>query len=116
MKLSHCLRSETRFRIVVIGNYKVWSDTVVPCRAKVHPLRRRRSYFAPIKCGLLTPGPYVVEAPGTAPGSDQFITKTVYRHSRQADTANIGTNNGKKKVYYAIFAANRLKGSHATIS
>ena len=26
-----------------------WSDTVVPCRAKDHPLHPRRSYFAPIK-------------------------------------------------------------------
>ena len=81
-----------------------WSDTVVPCRAKDHPLHPRRSYFAPINssqglpcflsqmfclrsalnylardflaCGLL------VEAPGTAPGSEWFIPMSIYRHSR----------------------------------
>jgi hypothetical protein len=31
----------------------------------------------------------MVEAPGTAPGSDGFIAKPVYRHSRQADTRDI---------------------------
>jgi hypothetical protein len=31
----------------------------------------------------------MVEAPGTAPGSDRFITKPVYRHSRQADALYI---------------------------
>jgi len=31
----------------------------------------------------------MVEAPGTAPGSDGFIAKTVYRHSRQTDTFDI---------------------------
>lgn len=32
----------------------------------------------------------MVEAPGTAPGSDRFITMTVYRHSRLPGTTNIG--------------------------
>ncbi|CAI8372775.1 MAG: Uncharacterised protein [Rhodobiaceae bacterium UBA7378] len=31
----------------------------------------------------------MVEAPGTAPGSDGFIAKPVYRHSRQADNGDI---------------------------
>ena len=31
----------------------------------------------------------MVEAPGTAPGSDGFITMTVYRHSRLPGTLNI---------------------------
>jgi len=30
-----------------------------------------------------------VEAPGTAPGSDRFITTAIYRHSRQAGSLNI---------------------------
>jgi len=34
----------------------------------------------------------MVEAPGTAPGSEWFITTAVYRHSRQAGTLNIGAN------------------------
>ncbi len=32
---------------------------------------------------------FLVEAPGTAPGSEWFITQVIYRHSRQADTCNI---------------------------
>jgi hypothetical protein len=32
----------------------------------------------------------MVEAPGTAPGSDTLIPRGVYRHSRFPDTANIG--------------------------
>ena len=34
--------------------------------------------------------PLVVEAPGTAPGSEWFITTAIYRHSRQAGMPNIG--------------------------
>jgi hypothetical protein len=32
---------------------------------------------------------FMVEAPGTAPGSEWFITMTVYRHSRLPGTTNI---------------------------
>ena len=39
---------------------------------------------------LLTTDPLMVEAPGTAPGSDRFITTAIYRHSRLAPAlANI---------------------------
>jgi hypothetical protein len=77
------LRSEANLSIVVIGNYRFGPITAEPCRAKTCLLRSRRSYFAPIKnpplefrAGLM------VEAPGTAPGSEEFITTVVYRHSR----------------------------------
>src|ERR1700727_2116199 len=33
-----------------------------------------------------------VEAPGTAPGSEWFITTAIYFHSRQAGPLNIGGN------------------------
>ena len=33
----------------------------------------------------------VVEAPGTAPGSDKLITKAIYCHSHLRDNLNIGT-------------------------
>ena len=77
-----------------------WSDTVVPCRAKEHPLHPRRSYFAPINspldvfnlgldcliciCLILKQwaNGLLVEAPGTAPGSEWFIPMSIYRHSR----------------------------------
>ena len=32
---------------------------------------------------------FLVEAPGTAPGSDRFITQVIYRHSRRTGTLNI---------------------------
>jgi len=39
----------------------------------------------------------MVEAPGTAPGSEWFITTAIYRHSRQAGPPNIGTNGPGRK-------------------
>jgi hypothetical protein len=39
----------------------------------------------------------MVEAPGTAPGSDRFITMTVYRHSRLPGTTNISAIGGFSK-------------------
>ena len=39
----------------------------------------------------------MVEAPGTAPGSEWFITTAIYRHSRQAGSPNIGANGPKRK-------------------
>jgi len=38
-----------------------------------------------------------VEAPGTAPGSEWFITTTVYFHSRRTGTPNIGGKGHKKQ-------------------
>src|SRR5262245_13551936 len=39
----------------------------------------------------------MVEAPGTAPGSEWFIATAIYRHSRQAGTPNIGANEPRRK-------------------
>jgi hypothetical protein len=77
---SNRLRGQSDLSIVVIRNYKFSPITAVPCRAKTHPLRPRRSCFAPI--GSPHAGEEMVEAPGTAPGSDGFITIAIYRHSR----------------------------------
>jgi hypothetical protein len=41
--------------------------------------------------------PHMVEAPGTAPGSEWFITTAIYRHSRQAGPLNIGANESGRK-------------------
>ena len=43
------LSSESNRSIVVVGNYMFGPITAVPSRAKAHPLRPRRSYFAPIR-------------------------------------------------------------------
>ncbi|VVT26040.1 conserved hypothetical protein [Rhizobium sp. EC-SD404] len=65
---------------------------MVSCRAKSRSLHSRRSYFAPI---INRPGMYacdrrfMVEAPGTAPGSEELITPPVYCHSRLATTVEI---------------------------
>ena len=55
--------------------------TAVPCRVKVNPLRPRRSCFTPIRFAqFIQSKAYVVEVPGTAPGSDRFIAIFVYHH------------------------------------
>jgi len=84
---------------------QLWNDpiTSVSSRAKNSPLHPRRSCFAPIKADCeatsyrrskvigfrLRPSRAVadwrqsalVEAPGTAPGSEWFIARAVYHHS-----------------------------------
>ncbi len=70
-----------------------WPETAEPCRAKEHPLHPRRSYFAPIKSRLMRcrheRRRLMVEAPGTAPGSDRLITISIYRHSWRTSPRNI---------------------------
>ena len=91
------LRGEGDRSIVVVGNYSFGPITAEPCRAKAQPLRPRRSCFAPSISHRLRW--FMVEAPGTAPGSDGFITLPVYRHSRIAPAGwNIGTSGMGEKV------------------
>jgi len=100
------LRGLSHRSIVVVGNYCYGPITAEPYRAKARPLHPRRSYFAPISCPPNSggfretrPQPHgqVVEAPGTAPGSDRFIATAIYRHSRQAGFKNIGADGGGRK-------------------
>ena len=95
------LRGLSHRSIVVVGNYCYGPITAEPYRAKARPLYPRLSYFAPIICppraaGLREIGTtahgQVVEAPGTAPGSDRLIPTAIYRHSRQAGSMNIGAD------------------------
>jgi hypothetical protein len=97
------LRGLSHRSIVVVGNYCYGPITAEPYRAKASPLHPRRSYFAPISCppkrgGLRKTRPQpdgqMVEAPGTAPGSDRFIATAIYRHSRQAGLKNIDADGG----------------------
>ena len=96
------LRGLSNRSIVVVGNYEIGPITAEPCRAKARPLRPRRSYFAPAQTQHRDRGRLCawVEAPGTAPGSDRFITTAIYRHSRQAGPMNINTApaNGKGRA------------------
>ncbi|MDA9524237.1 hypothetical protein XI06_29150 [Bradyrhizobium sp. CCBAU 11434] len=46
----------------------------------------------------------MVEAPGTAPGSEWFIATTVYFHSRRTGTPNIGGKGFKKQRFRAVRA------------
>jgi len=66
----------------------------------------RRSYFAPIIRALTSTGSiveqkaFMVEAPGTAPGSAMRTCCVVYRYSQLPDTPYISliTRNGKTSV------------------
>ena len=68
--------------------------TAVQCRTKTQSLHPRRSYFAPIKSHSEHKVPlaewFLVEAPGTAPGSEWFISQAIYRHIWRASTLYIG--------------------------
>src|SRR4051812_37454940 len=89
------LRSLGHRSIVVVGNYGFGPITAEPCRAKARPLRPRRSCFDPVtgvegKAAWPAFHPLeLVESPGTAPGSERFITTPVYRHSRLAPAPRI---------------------------
>src|SRR5215468_11022942 len=82
------LRGLSNRSIVVVGNYEIGPITAEPCRAKARPLHPRRSCFAP--AGAQPRRLWArVEAPGTAPGSDRFITTAIYRHIRLAPAPRI---------------------------
>src|SRR5215471_4846722 len=44
----------------------------------------------------------MVEAPGTAPGSEWFIAAAIYRHSRQAGSLNIEAKGSRRKGGRAV--------------
>ena len=109
MRYSYRLRSKSSLRIVVICNYKNSPITAEQCRAKENLLHPRRSYFAPINRSLsgvdslLFRRLRLVEAPGTAPGSEWFIMMSIYRHSRKrSGNYNICNAKGKLKPYIEL--------------
>ncbi len=53
-------------------------------------LLRASILFRPRRIARLFVSGYVVEAPGTAPGSAPSIPQGVYRHSQLPDKPNIG--------------------------
>jgi hypothetical protein len=57
----------------------------------------------------------MVEAPGTAPGSEWFIPTAIYRHSRQAGATNIGGEEQRRKSGRAVLRrAMRPRPWHST--
>lgn len=98
MVFQTALRSLSNRSKVVVGNYCSSPITAEQYREKVRPLRPRRSYFAPAKARFgMTRWWALVEAPGTAPGSEWFIATTVYFHSRRTGSPNIGRKGFEKQ-------------------
>src|SRR5690349_5438148 len=105
-----------------------WPVTSEPSRAKVRPLRPRRSCFGPLSNSPVASGPWfslgfgpnelMVEPPGTAPGSDRFITTPVYRHSRplRDGTPNIGGEGLRRKGALLHLRWCRARGNRETES
>ena len=91
MVFQTALRSLSNRSKVVVGNYCNSPITAEQYREKTRPLRPRRSCFAPAETRFWL-GRVLVEAPGTAPGSEWFIATVVYFHSRRTGTSNIGWN------------------------
>lgn len=90
MVFQTALRSLSNRSKVVVGNYCNGPMSAEPYREKTRPLRPRRSYFAPAKSHPRMGSRWVlVEAPGTAPGSEWFIATVIYFHSRRTGTPNI---------------------------
>lgn len=113
MVFQTALRSLSNRSKVVVGNYCSSPITAEQYREKVRPLRPRRSYFAPAKTRFgLARSWALVEAPGTAPGSEWFIATTVYFHSRRTGTPNIGGKGFKKQGFRAadlMFSLDRFR-------
>ena len=100
MVFQTALRSLSNRSKVVVGNYCSSPITAEQYREKVRPLRPRRSYFAPAKARFrIVRWWALVEAPGTAPGSEWFIATTVYFHSRRTGTPNIGRKGFEKQGF-----------------
>ena len=74
-----CLRSNRNRSIVVVCNYNLGPITAEPCRAKASPLHPSSILFRPhhrrpAALSLLSSLQSMVEAPGTAPGSERLIS------------------------------------------
>src|ERR1700723_2503233 len=72
---STALRGEGHRGIVVISNYRFDPITAVSCRAKEHPLHPSSNLFRPRQKPRRVQARQwiLVEAPGTAPGSERLI-------------------------------------------
>ena len=75
------LRSETCLSIVVVGNYKFGPITVATMPGQSPIFTPSSILFRPHQQPQFALR-FLVEAPGTAPGSEWFIASAVYVHSQ----------------------------------
>src|SRR5215212_5120140 len=87
-----CLGGSSECNGVIVSTC-VWPVTAEPYRAKTAPLPRSSILFRPHRSRSRTIG-LMVEAPGTAPGSETLMSRGVYRHSRLPDVTYIGARDG----------------------
>ena len=91
MVFQTALRSLSNRSIVVVCNYCM-------ARYRRNHTEKKRALYALVDPISPPPKPafnvrtsrVLVEAPGTAPGSEWFIATVIYFHSRRTGTANIG--------------------------
>ncbi len=103
------LRGNSHRSIVVISNYNFGPMTAEPCRAKDRPLHSPSNLFRPRR----NPPPRLrsrlrqrawVEAPGTAPGSEELISTPFIAIAAQGGGLNISSmahfskRNGKRRL------------------
>ena len=91
-----CLGGSSECNGVIVSTC-VWSVAAEPYRAKTAPLPRPSILVRPHWPRPRTIG-VMVEAPGTAPGSETLMSRGVYRHSRLPDATNIGASDAVLKA------------------
>ena len=96
-----CLGGSSECNVVIVGTCE-WPVTAEPYRAKTAPLPRSSILFRPHRSRVKL-REEMVEAPGTAPGSETLMSRGVYRHSRFPDATNIGVPAGFLKVRRQAF-------------
>src|SRR5512139_3203105 len=83
-----CLGGSSECNGVIVSTCE-WPVTAEPYRAKTAPLPRSSILVRPHRLRpLKVRREEMVEAPGTAPGSETLMPRGVYRHSRFPDIAN----------------------------
>jgi hypothetical protein len=93
-----CLGGSSECNGVIVSTCE-WPVTAEPYRAKTAPLPRPSILVRPLGLRAERCGGEMVEAPGTAPGSETLISRGVYRHSRFPDILNIGASAGFLKAF-----------------
>ena len=114
-----CLRSDSELDVVVVSIYQnlvLYGGSLTERKAYTFGytsilVRPHQKQPDPIKL-------FVVEAPGTAPGSAILTHCAVYRHSWQASTLYIGRDHPFEKREYEHFftGQNRTKSMNFSIS